>query len=45
MSNWYQILDYKLIREYVRLKINISQILVTAKKLSGHSKSTFASNF
>ena len=33
MSNWHQILNYKLIREHVRLKINISWILVAAKRL------------
>ena len=38
-SNWYQNLDYKLIRECVKLKINISYILVEAKRLWDHSKS------
>ena len=40
-SNWYQDLDYKLIRECVKLKINISYILVEAKRLWDHSKSIF----
>ena len=40
-SNWYQNLDYKLIRECVKLKINISYILVEAKRLWDHSKSIF----
>ena len=33
VSNWYQDLDDKLIREYVRMKINILQILVVVKRL------------
>ena len=33
MSNWYQNLDEKLIRECVRFKINISQNLFVAKRL------------
>ena len=44
MSNWYQNLDYKLIRDHVRLKINISWILVAAKRLWGHSKNMFTRN-
>ena len=38
MSNWYQNLDDKLIRECVRFKINILWILVVAKRL--HLKKT-----
>ena len=33
MSNWHQNLDDKLIRECVRFKINILQILVVVKRL------------
>ena len=38
MSNWYQNLDFKLIRKHVRLNINISWILVAAKKTLGSFK-------
>ena len=44
VSNWHQSLDYKLIREHDRLKINISQILVAVKRLWSHSKSMFTQN-
>ena len=41
VSNWYQNLDYKLIRECDRFKIKISQILVVAKGLQNYLKSKF----
>ena len=44
VGNWYQNLDYQLIRECVRLKINISPNLVAAKRLWGHSESIFTWN-
>ena len=44
VSNWYQNLDYKLISEHVRLKINISYTLVATKRLWGHSESLFTRN-
>ena len=44
VSNWYQNLDYKLIWDHVRLKINTSSILVPAKRLWGHWKNTFPQN-
>ena len=44
VSNWYQNLDDKLVSECVRFKINISYILVVAKRLWGHSKSMLSQN-
>ena len=35
LSNWYPNIDYKLIREHVRLRINISWNLAAAKRLWG----------
>ena len=47
LINWYPNLDYKLIREHVRLRINISWILAAAKRPWGsfekyvHPKAAF----